>query len=87
MCSSDLILWVSFRDLLATGLIRPGADHTGTAPLQYNLDESFLDLAAPTAGKVPLHLNLDIHREFQKAIDQKLLDCSAALQEWGKKTT
>lgn len=81
------ILWVSFRDLLATGLIRPGTDHTGMAPLQYNLDESFLDLAAPTAGKVPLHLNLDIHREFQKAMDQKLLDCSAALQEWGKKTT
>lgn len=81
------ILWVSFRDLLDTGLIRPGSDHSGTAPLQYNLDNSFLDLAAPTAGKLSLHMNLDIHRELQKAMDQKLLDCSAALQEWGKKTT
>ena len=81
------ILWPSFRDLLATGLIRPGTDHTGMAPLQYNLDDSFLDLASPTAGKIPLHLNLDIHREFQKAMDQKLIDCSAALVEWGKKTT
>eukprot|EP00977_Amphora_coffeiformis_P008632 scaffold1953_cov176-Amphora_coffeaeformis.AAC.50 len=81
------ILWVCFRDLLATGLIRPGGDHNGTAPLQYNMDGSFLDLSAPTAGKLPLHLNLDIHRELQKAIAQKLLDCSTALQEWGKKTT
>ena len=84
---SRRILWVSFRDLLDSGLIRPGTDHSGTVPLQYNMDDSFLDLSAPTVGKIPLHLNLDIHRELQKAIDQKLLDCSAALQEWGKKTT
>lgn len=81
------ILWAAFRDLLASGLIRPGTDSSEMAPLQYNADPSFLDLTAPTAGKIALHLNLDIHRELQKAMDQKLLDCSAALQEWGKKTT
>jgi hypothetical protein len=78
---------VAFRDLLSTGLVRPGTDHTGLAPLQYQHEASFVELTAPTVGKIPLHLNLDIHRELQKAMDLKLLDCSAALQEWGKKTT
>jgi hypothetical protein len=81
------LLWVAFRDLLSTGLVRPGTDHTGLAPLQYQHEASFVELTAPTVGKIPLHLNLDIHRELQKAMDLKLLDCSAALQEWGKKTT
>jgi hypothetical protein len=83
------ILLVSFRDLLATGLLRPAGDSSSAyaAPLRYNMDPSFSDLSGPTAGKVELNLNLDIHREFQTILDQKILDCSAALQEWGKRTT
>ena len=84
---SRTMLLVSFRDLLATGLVRPGTDHSGTAPFRYVMDQSFSDLTAPTAGKIELHLNIDIHREFQKVLEQKMLDCSAALQEWGRRTT
>jgi hypothetical protein len=81
------VLSKSFRDLLELSVFQPAADHSGGGPLQYIHDPSNFSLAdVNTAGRIPLHLTVDVRRELRKALEKNLLDCSTALREWGRKT-
>ncbi|KAL7574871.1 hypothetical protein ACA910_010705 [Epithemia clementina (nom. ined.)] len=86
-CSAP-VLWKAFHSLMDCGLIRPALDHSGRIPLQYeHEDSSYRELAPAVLTSIPLHLNLDIHRELPSAIQRNILNCSTGLREWGKKTT
>jgi uncharacterized membrane protein YgcG len=80
------LVYKAFQDLLAMGLLRPAMDHSGTVPLQYDYHGEFSSLPPSSLALLPLHFNIDIYREMQKAVDGNILDCPAALREWGKKT-
>jgi Cdc6-like AAA superfamily ATPase len=80
------LVYKAFQDLLAMGLLRPAMDHSGTVPFQYDYHGEFSSLPPSSLILLPLHFNIDIYREMQKAMDGNLLDCPAALREWGKKT-
>jgi Origin recognition complex (ORC) subunit 4 C-terminus len=80
------LVYKAFHDLLSMGLLRPAMDHTGTVPLQYDYHGELSSLSPSSLTMLPLHFNIDIYREMQKAMDGNLLDCPAALREWGKKT-
>ena len=83
---STPILWKGFYSLMEIGLIRPALDHSGRAPLQYEHDDaSYSEMAPAVLAGLPLHLNVDIQKEFTVAMQKNLLNCSTALREWGNK--
>ena len=82
------ITWKAFYSLMDRGLIRPAMDHSGRGSLQYELEDSSYRAMPPAVlGRIPLHLNTDIHRELPVAMNKNLLNCSTALREWAKKST
>ena len=79
------ILWKAFSHLVDVGLLQYGMDHSGRGAFQYEYDDFFANMPQPVLARLPLHLNVDIHRELKQAIQKKYFECSTALLEWGRK--
>ena len=72
--------------LLERGLLVPSSDHSGGGPLQYQSSSMYKNMEPNTLSRLPLHLPIEVDREFNEALNNNLLDCSTALREWGRKT-
>lgn len=72
--------------LLERGLLVPSIDHSGRGPFQYHVSLSYQNLDPYAFSRLPLHLPVDMEREFEEALKRNLLDCSTGLKEWGRKT-
>jgi hypothetical protein len=79
------LLLRSFTQMLEMDVFRPSSDHSGGGALQYEYAWSLEDMDATSLSRMPLHLPYEIEAEVTRALKDQLLDCSTALQEWGKK--
>jgi Cdc6-like AAA superfamily ATPase len=71
--------------LLERGLLVPSSDHSGGGPLQYQSSSLYKNMDPLTISRMPMHLPIEVDREFNEALNKNLLDCSTALREWGRK--
>jgi Cdc6-like AAA superfamily ATPase len=81
---SQGLLLRSFGELLDLGVLRPSSDHSGGGPMQYEFGNVSSDMDPVSLSMLPLHLPYELDAELTKAIKDNLLDCSTALQDWGK---
>ncbi|KAI2504084.1 Component of the origin recognition complex (ORC) [Fragilaria crotonensis] len=79
------LLLRSFTQMLEMDVFRPSSDHSGGGALQYEYGWSLEDMDATSLSKMPLHLPYELEAELTRALKDQLLDCSTALQEWGRK--
>lgn len=79
------LLLRSFSQMLEMDVFRPSSDHSGGGALQYEYGWSLEDMDATSLSKMPLHLPYELEAELTRALKDQLLDCSTALQEWGRK--
>lgn len=82
---NSLSLLPAAMQLLERGLLAPSMDHSGGGPLQYHVSNIYKSLDPHSLVRLPLHMPVDIEREFGEALNQNLLDCPTALKEWGRK--
>ena len=82
---SGRLLLRSFTQMLEMDVFRPSSDHSGGGPLQYEYSGSFAEMDTTTLTKLPLHVPYGLEVELTRTLKDKLLDCSTALQDWGKK--
>ena len=81
------VLYRSFCQLMETDLFRPARDHAGGCPLQYYYrgDSNPLGVDPMALRRLPLHMNVDLCKELDVALRNKMLDCTTALRDWGLK--
>lgn len=79
------LLFRSFTQMLETDVFRPSLDHSGGGALQYDYCWSAEEMDLTSLSRMPLHLPYEVEAELTRALKDQLLDCSTALQEWGKK--
>lgn len=82
---SQPILRKAFRELMDIGLIRIASDYEGSSSFLYSNIGNFYDIDPNVLLQLPLHLTADVYRELRTAIEKNLLECSAALREWGRR--
>ena len=70
--------------LMEQGLLVPSMDHSGGGPMQYYVTKIYRNLDSYRMFRLPMQIPLDIERELGKALESNLLECPAALKEWGK---
>ena len=83
---SDELLKEAAHQLLERGVLVPSLDHSGAGPMQYHISFSFETLDPYSLSRLPLHFPTDLNRELDEALKQNLMNCSTALNEWGRKT-